>query len=171
MLLDTRISKLGRLLKNELIAGVVLIVGSGVIVYVISLLFNAAVSFANMLLLSLLILMLYRISLNAKVLEKILLTQQKPVKTYWDYRVYKVDENPTNRSPMISISNQNDVAELSKLGYQSLNNADGKLKILTLEKGMSMLNRIGWELIQVQRISEFQYYYIFRRSSELAIVI
>ena len=43
MLLDTRISKLGRLLKNELIAGVVLIVGSGVIVYVISLLFNAAV--------------------------------------------------------------------------------------------------------------------------------
>ena len=144
---------------------------SGAIFLILRLILGVEISITNILLLAMLFLIPIMVSVNTEFLKQILVNQQTQTSTYWDYRVYQVDENPAHVSPMIRISNSNDIAELLELGHKSLNDETGKIQALQLEKGMSMLNRIGWELVQVQKIGEFKYYYIFRRVSiELTVI-
>lgn len=171
MIIDVSNNRIVGYLKTGLLVAVISIGISRLIFFVLRLIGDVDVSTTNVLLLALLLLLPVMVSINTEFLEKILLTQKKPSRMYWDYRVYKIDENPANVSPKIRISNDSDMSELAKLGFESLYGADGNNNILDLEKGMSMLNRIGWELIQVQKIGEFKYYYIFRRSSEESLEI
>jgi len=170
-IMDTSNKRRGGNLKYGLLVVAFSIGVSWVILKVLDFISKVEVSITDVLLLALLLLIPVIVSSNTEILKLILRTQQKQSEKYWDYRVYKVDENPSNVSPTILISNVIDVTELSKLGYKTLNSEGGGIQTLSLEKGMSMLNRIGWELVQVQRIGEFRYYYIFRRASVESIVI
>lgn len=158
-------------LSYELRIAVFSIGVAGVILLLLKLVFGAEISITSVLLLALVLLIPRLFSMNKDVLDQILHMQKENSKAYWDYRVYLVDENPANASSMIRISNANDVYELTKIGYENLHPVEGAFHAFGLEEGMSMLSRIGWELMRVQRIGEFKYYYIFRRASDESFVV
>lgn len=156
--------RLGGSLKYGLLVAGFSIVISWMILKIWSFIWGGDVSTSNVLLLTLIFMTPVVVSSNTGFLNQILISQQKQMNRVWDYRVYTVDENPTNVSPIIRISNASDVTELSALGFEISNNEGGSIQASSLERGMSMLSRIGWELVHVQRIGEFRYYYIFRRA-------
>ncbi len=168
--LGTKLYSNSGLIKNDLPVAVYSIGVSWLILTVIKLVTNVNASITDVLMLALLILIPVIVSKNSDLLKQIFKIQQEQSTVFWDYRVYKVGENPANVSPTIQISNESDVIELSKLGFDILYSEGENGQIVNLEKGMSVLNRIGWELIQVQRIGEYKYYYIFRRASKETIV-
>ncbi len=162
--IEITISRFGGFLKYGLLVSASSIVISWVIFKFISFIGGANISPTNVLLLSLVFMIPVIVSSNTGFLKQILISQQNQMNMFWNYRVYTVDENPANASPIIRITNANDVAELLAIGFEIMK-ADGRsIQESSLERGMSMLNRIGWELVQVQRIGEFRYYYIFRRA-------